>query len=108
MTDGTLVATIDAGGAVDTAGNGNAAWTSDDNSVVYDITRPTSTITFPTATDYNTASFNAGCSTPAGDICGSAADTGGAGLDKVEISIQQGSGNYWDGTSFGRDRESVV
>ncbi|MEY2494848.1 MAG: large repetitive protein [Verrucomicrobiota bacterium] len=42
--DGTVIATVPAGGAVDTAGNTNAASTSADNTVTYDITKPDVTI----------------------------------------------------------------
>src|SRR5262249_34208542 len=51
---------------------------------------------------YNSASFDAGNGTPGGDIGGTvqftnnSTDPGGA----VTVSIRQGSGNYWDGTSF--------
>src|SRR5262249_29166700 len=31
----------------------------------------------------------------------SSADTGGSGIASVGISIQDGSGNYWNGTTFG-------
>jgi hypothetical protein len=40
MTSGTIIATIPAGGATDVAGNGNTAFTSTDNTVTYDITKP--------------------------------------------------------------------
>ncbi len=43
-TDGTVTATVNAGGAVDSAGNANAASTSTDNSVTRDATGPTVTI----------------------------------------------------------------
>src|SRR4029450_12784121 len=42
--DGTIVASIAAGVAHDTAGNGNSASTSTDNTVIYDGTAPTVTI----------------------------------------------------------------
>ena len=42
--DGTVTLTVPAGGAQDATGNGNAASTSTDNSVLYDTTRPTVTI----------------------------------------------------------------
>ena len=42
------------------------------------------------------AGWNAGCTS---SICGTAADSGGSGLQKVEVSIRRGSGNYWDGVS---------
>src|SRR5439155_19405309 len=64
---------------------------------------PTASITFPANnTPYTTASWNAGCSTSGGDTCGTAADTGGSGVSKVEVAFQQQStGKYWDGSGFG-------
>jgi len=44
MTDGTLIASVPAGGAQDTANNNNTASTSTDNTVTYDATRPSVTI----------------------------------------------------------------
>jgi hypothetical protein len=41
---GTVIATVPAGGAQDTSGNGNMASTSTDNTVTYDVTAPTVTI----------------------------------------------------------------
>ena len=65
---------------------------------VYDNTNPSSTVTFPVATaSYTTTTWNAGC--PAPGMCGTASDAV-AGVQKVEISIRRGSGNYWNGTSF--------
>ena len=65
--------------------------------VADDVTAPASTIGFPSAAVYSAASWNAGCTS---SVCGTASDTGGSGLQKVEISIRQGSGNYWDGSAF--------
>ena len=64
--------------------------------VVVDTVQPTSTLTFPGAGPYAAAGWNAGCLS---SICGTAADSGGSGLQKVEVSIRRGSGNYWDGVS---------
>ena len=59
---------------------------------------PTAATTFPAAAGlYGTASWAAGC---AGTICGSATDNSGAGIQKVELTIRQGAGNYWDGSAF--------
>jgi hypothetical protein len=53
---------------------------------------------FPAAlAAYNTANWNAGC-TPSG-FCGTASDSG-AGLQRIEISLRRGTGNYWNGTGF--------
>jgi Bacterial Ig domain len=60
---------------------------------------PASAVTFPAAaTLYGIASWTAGC-TVAG-FCGTATDGSGAGLQKVELTIRQGAGNYWDGSGF--------
>jgi len=54
-------------------------------------------LTFPVATSsYNDAAWNAGCSSA---ICGTSSDAA-SGVQKVEVSIQQGSGNYWNGSGF--------
>ena len=55
-------------------------------------------MTFPAASgNYNTVTWNAGCPIPG--ICGTASDPV-AGVQKVEISLRRGSGNYWNGSSF--------
>ena len=70
-----------------------------------DRTVPTVALTFPTAGGlYGTASWNAGC---ASTICGTAADTG-SGLASVKVSIRQGTGNYWNGTSFASATEVLT
>lgn len=67
-----------------------------------DRTAPTATVTFPAAGGtYANASWNAGC---ASRICGTAGDTGSQ-VTTVSVSIRQGSGNYWNGTSFGSASE---
>ena len=63
-----------------------------------DKTSPSSTITFPASGgSYNSPGWNAGCATAG--FCGTASDAL-SGLQKVEISMRQGSANYWDGSSF--------
>ena len=58
-------------------------------------------VTFPVAAaSYNTAGWNAGCSTVPGDLCGTADDSAKSGIALVDVSIRQGAGNYWNGTSF--------
>ena len=60
---------------------------------------PASTLTFPTtAALYDNASWTAGCASAG--FCGTATDNSGAGLQKVELTIRQGAGNYWDGSAF--------
>ncbi len=73
---------------------GNVQTTSTTATFTYDTTAPTSAITFPV----NAAAYNATGWTDA--ITGTAADVGGSGVASVEVSIQQGSGNYWSGTAF--------
>jgi hypothetical protein len=83
--------------ATDSAGNTDATpapftWT-------IDTTAPSSTLTFPTASDYNDAAWS--------NIGGTASDAGGAGLDKVEVSIRRSStGLYWDGSGFNDGSEN--
>jgi hypothetical protein len=85
--------------AVDAAGNQSAptsfTWT-------IDASGPTATITFPVAGSYyNSSGYNSGCGTgTTGDFCGTASDATGTGVSLVQVSIQQGSGNYWDGSGF--------
>ena len=68
-------------------------------------TRPAVTVTFPAyGGTYANATWNSGC---ASAICGSAVDTGG-GIASVAVSIRQGSGNYWNGTSFGSASEVLL
>src|SRR5207244_2804587 len=62
-------------------------------SFTYDTTPPTAAFTFPAAGGFYNAS---GWS---GSITGPAADSG-SGVNKVEVAIQDGSGNYYDGSGF--------
>lgn len=80
------------------AGNGNFTG----QVYVIDKDNPTSTITFPEQGGiYNDPLWNAGCSTPGGDACGTASDTGGSGLNREEVSVRRLSNNmYWNGSSF--------
>ncbi len=64
------------------------------------------TVTFPTDTAaYNTAGWNTGCSTGPGDLCGTTDDSSKSGIAAVDVSIQQGAGNYWSGGSFASGSE---
>jgi hypothetical protein len=100
--DGTVTASIGAATVTDDAGNDNNASTSTDNSVTYDTTQPNSTISFPTdGGSYNVSGFGDGCTPGSNEICGTGSDnSGGSGLAKVEISIRNGAGDYWDGSNF--------
>ena len=84
--------------ATDGAGNTDASpasftWT-------IDTTDPSAALAFPAASGtYRNASWN--------DFSGTASDTGGAGLDKVEVSIKRVSDNqYWNGTAFADGTEN--
>ncbi len=70
-------------------------------SVQNDAVAPTSTIIFPSGGgSYNASGWNAGCLL--GAICGAATDNpGGTGVKNVTVTIRQGTGNYWNGFSFG-------
>jgi hypothetical protein len=67
-----------------------------------DTVAPGASVTFPaTGNTYSTSIYNPGCSTATtGDICGTTLDTGGSGVTRVQVSIQRGSGNYWNGSGF--------
>ena len=91
---GTVIATIPASAATDTAGNNNTASTSTDNTVTYDGTAPTVTATAPT----NGGAYNSGSWT--GSFTGTASDAG-TGVSNVQYSVQRGSDSqYWNGTAF--------
>ena len=83
--------------ATDAAGNTDGSpasftWT-------LDTTDPSSAITFPAAGPYNNAGWSA--------FSGTASDAGGAGLDKVEVSIKRVSDDqYWNGTAFADGTEN--
>ncbi len=101
LTDGSHTVAVR---AVDAAGNTSSAtsttWTVDANP-------PAGAMTFPTAGNYNRARWTAGCGTPsAGDICGTAADTG-SGVASVAVSIRRAATNsYWNGTAFSASSET--
>jgi hypothetical protein len=88
--------------SVDNVGNAESVKTAG-TQIRIDKTNPSSTITFPASGgSYNVAGWNAGCA--AAGFCGTGSDAL-SGLQKVELSIRQGSGNYWDGASFGSATE---
>ena len=77
-------------------GQGTAGALANAKNIRIDTTNPTETITSPASngTTYNSSSLPA-------NIAGSSADTGGSGVAGVGVAIQDGSGNYWNGTTFG-------
>jgi hypothetical protein len=102
-TPGTLV-TLSADGvytvkyfSVDNVGNAEPAQTAG-TQIRIDKTTPASAPTFPAGgARYNASGWSGGCA--AAGICGTASDAL-SGVQKVELSIQQGAGNYWNGTAF--------
>ncbi|MBN1281301.1 MAG: hypothetical protein JXA00_06595, partial [Candidatus Thermoplasmatota archaeon] len=79
--------------ATDTAGNTEAV--ADSNSFIYDTDAPSVTITTPGDTTWYNAMAN---------ITGTAEDTGGSGLDLVNITIYNATAvtghKYWNGTTW--------
>ena len=82
--DGTVIATVPAGGATDAAGNTNTASTSTDNTVTYDTMAPVSSASSP---DYsNDGSVSVGYT---------ASDAAPAsGLDRVELWAKAPGGSF--------------
>jgi hypothetical protein len=69
---------------------------------VIDTTAPTATIAFPVSgATYTPSAWSAGCP---GGICGKARDV--HGVVSVVVSIQQGSGLWWGGSSFNKTSET--
>ena len=86
--------------ATDNAGNGE---TPASRSFTYDTADPSALFSFPASGgDYTNAAWNAGCGTAG--FCGTYSDAT-SGVQAVEISIRRGTGNYWNGTSFGSASE---
>jgi hypothetical protein len=68
-----------------------------------DTKAPTVTLSFPVDNHvYAESAWSAGCSGVPG-ICGGAKDP--SGVNSVMVSIRQGSGNWWGGTSFNKTSE---
>ncbi len=91
--------------AVDAAGNRSTNTT---RSWTVDSIAPLTTIQFPVAGNlYGIDTFNAGCSTVGGDVCGSASDAGT--ISSVQVSIRRdSSGSYWNGTGFSASTETFL
>ena len=82
--------------ATDDAGNTQSPST---RTFAYDSTLPSSTTSFPADSGrYNASGWDAGCDDPG--LCGTYGDGPGTGVAEVEVSIRQGTGNYWNGTGF--------
>jgi hypothetical protein len=80
------------------------AATSDEVSVLVDVTEPTSGITFPAdGATHNAAAYTAGCAGGTDEVCGTATDPppDPSGVDAVEVSIQRSSDSKsWNGTTW--------
>src|SRR5829696_4951601 len=86
--------------ATDNAGNGE---TPASRSFTYDTADPSALFSFPASGgDYTDGAWIAGCGTIG--FCGTYSDAT-SGVQAVEISIRQGAGNYWNGSSFGSASE---
>src|SRR5207247_9415362 len=73
-------------------------------SLSYYTAAPASTTSFPASgSAYSTAGWNAGCATAG--FCGTYSDAT-TGVQKVEVSIRRGSGNYWNGSGFSSGSEA--
>ena len=67
-----------------------------------DISAPKLILTFPASGGtYNASGWNGGCSTTG--LCGTAFDS--TGVQGVAVSVQQGTGSWWGGTSFNQRSE---
>lgn len=100
--DNTLSAT---GAQTLTATNGSNAATNNTTAtftLTQDTGVPSTTTTFPT----NGGTYNATGWTDS--ITGTAADSGGSGLARVELSLRQDAGNYYGGSSFDQVGETYL
>jgi YD repeat-containing protein len=118
----TSALTLNGGTIKDAAGNdanrtlaspGAAGSLGANKDISLDSAAPTTTIQFPAADGlYDSDGWNggsAGCTgAPASGICGTAADSGSAGVQKVELSLRDGTGNYYGGTSFNQPSETYL
>ena len=116
---GTTALALNSGTIKDAAGN-NASLTlaspsaagslGANKALVIDTAAPTSTITFPVHNaTYDATSWNAGCGTVSGDLCGTSSDAGSAGLQRVEVSVKRESdARYWGGTAFDQSSETFA
>ena len=84
--------------ATDAAGNQSAC--SSAVSYLEDSTSPSSVVTFPSSgTSYGSATWS--------NVAGSASDSGGSGLLRIEVSVKRSSDNqYWNGTAFADGTEN--
>ena len=86
--------------STDTAANAETVKTAG-TQIRIDKTAPTAAISTASAVyASSTVSYSNESGQWGGSITGTAADAG-SGVNLVQVSIQQGSGNFWNGTSFG-------
>jgi hypothetical protein len=97
--------------ATDAAGNTSTTAT---NSLIYDNTAPTVSVTFPANNgNYNGSGWTSGGTTPCGSsgtICGQATDatSGISGASSITLTITRSSnGNTWNGSSFASGTNTV-
>ena len=96
--DDIISASAGATGAKAVTATASARWVAHQVAFNEDDVNPTGATTFPASSgNYNAAGWAAGCATAG--ICGTASDADSA-VQKVEVSIRQGAGNYWNGASF--------
>ena len=81
--------------------------------IVLDTSVPSTIVGFPAGGGlYNPSRWSSGSTactgTTVAGICGTAGDTGSAGVQRVEISLRDGTGNYFGGTSFDRTDETYL
>ena len=81
---------------------GNASPCSGALSYTEDSASPSATISFPAGGSVHTsASYAAGCADAVPNVCGTASDGGGSGVDGVEVRIRrQSDSQYWNGTGW--------
>ena len=100
LTDGLYTAQAEQSDSIGNIGVSSA------NTFTIDTVAPTSGITFPVAGPYNAAGWNGGCA--AAGLCGTAADTSGTGIQKVEISLLKVGDKYWSGSVFDSTSEVFI
>ena len=96
--DDIISAAAGATGAKAVTATANGRWIAHQVSFNEDDVNPTGSTTFPAGSgNYTAAAWAAGCATAG--VCGTSSDADSS-VQKVEVSIRQGSGNYWNGASF--------
>ncbi len=90
--------------AANTGSSNTNTFTVDTNAPVVSVTAPVNGQLYLSGT----TTFNTGSLVNwSGSITGTASDAG-SGVNNVRVSIRQGTGNYWNGTSFGSASEVLI